>query len=294
VAIRKPGQMTSNNSNAATKRIRTEYMKKFRDPKWETFSKCYEDSLKYRLTRRLLEQTHRPLFGDGWDSGSDSSGRSSPRLRGAAETSNSKPPTSSSESKYESAGVQEPVEPQVNGDVHSDSAVASAPESSQPVENGYQQITDNGLTDVVTRRSQRHRAPRSEPSYPRRELDTDDSTDSVLRKPTRAKSQPPASAKERASNRDNRRSFIRYDWAERSMEARERRRPNMRASVSAGEIHRADVGVQTRRESEKRGKTSDRRRARSADLEKSRRSELTVADDRWMTEYMRCFSARLR
>ncbi|MEQ2167739.1 hypothetical protein GOODEAATRI_007137, partial [Goodea atripinnis] len=40
----------------------------------------------------------------------------------------------------------------------------------------------------------------------------------------------------------------------------------------------------------------DRRRARSADLEKTRRSQLTMAanDDRWMTEYMRCFSARLR
>ncbi|KAL6481852.1 hypothetical protein MHYP_G00099320 [Metynnis hypsauchen] len=285
--------MTSNN-NAVTKRIRTEYMKKFRDPKWETFSKCYEDSVKYRLTRRLLEQTHRPLFGEGWDSGSDSSGRSSPKLRGAAETSNSKPHTSSSDSKYENAALQEPLETQVNGEVHTDAAASSAPENSRPVENGYQHLTDNGLSEVVARRSQRHRAPRSEPSYPHRELDTDDSTDSVLRKPTRAKSQPPASAKERGSNRDNRRSSIRYDWAERSMEARERRRPNMRASVSAGEIHRADVGVQTRRESEKRGKTSDRRRARSADLEKSRRSELAVVDDRWMTEYMRCFSARLR
>lgn len=55
-------------------------MKKFRDPKWETFSKCYEDSLKYRLTRRLMEHSHRPWVWDGWDSGSDSSGWSTPRL----------------------------------------------------------------------------------------------------------------------------------------------------------------------------------------------------------------------
>ncbi|XP_066505495.1 centriole, cilia and spindle-associated protein [Hoplias malabaricus] len=287
-------EMTSNN-NAVTKRVRTEYMKKFRDPKWETFSKCYEDSLKYRLTRRLLEQTHRPLFGDGWDSGSDSSGRSSPRLTGTAETSNSKPhAASATESRHEDTAVQEPVEPQLNGELHTDTAPAStsAPESSQPVENGS--VTENGPSERIVKRSQRPRAPRSEPSFPRRELDTDESTDSQLRKPIRAKSQPPGSEKERVSNRDNRRSFIRYDWSERSMEARERRRPNIRASVSAGEIHRADVGVQTRRESEKRGKTSDRRRARSADLEKSRRSGLAVADDRWMTEYMRCFSARLR
>lgn len=63
-----------------TKKVRTEYMKKFRDPKWETFSKCYEDSVKYRLTRRVIEHSHKPWFWEGWDSGSDSSGWSTPRL----------------------------------------------------------------------------------------------------------------------------------------------------------------------------------------------------------------------
>lgn len=63
-----------------TKKIRTEYMKKFKDPKWETFSKCYEDSLKYRLTRRVIEHSHKPWFWEGWDSGSESSGWSTPRL----------------------------------------------------------------------------------------------------------------------------------------------------------------------------------------------------------------------
>lgn len=63
-----------------TKKVRTEYMKKFRDPKWETFSKCYEDSLKYRLTRRVMEHSHKPWFWEGWDSCSDSSGWSTPRL----------------------------------------------------------------------------------------------------------------------------------------------------------------------------------------------------------------------
>lgn len=67
-------------SAMVTKKIRTEYMKKFRDPKWETFSKCYEDSLKYRLTRRVMEHSHKPWFWEGWDSCSDSSGWSTPRL----------------------------------------------------------------------------------------------------------------------------------------------------------------------------------------------------------------------
>ncbi|XP_053532253.1 centriole, cilia and spindle-associated protein isoform X2 [Ictalurus punctatus] len=265
-------------SNAAAKKVRTEYMKKFREPKWETFSKCYQDSVKYRLSRRVMEQTHRPLFADSWDSGSDSSGRSSPGVRGDRSTESSNPHPCSSESAET---------PKVNTEQDTD----TPGQNSHPVENGYQHVAANGPSELGVR--QRHRAPRSEPGVPRRELDTDESTDSTLRKPIRAKSQPPASAAERTSNRDNRRSNIRYDWTERSMEAREKRRLNMKGSASAGEIHRADVGVQTRRDSEKH-RASERRRARSADLEKLRRSELSAAGDRWITEYMRCFSARLR
>lgn len=61
-----------------TKRIRSEYMKKFKDPKWETYSKCYEEMLKYRLTRRLLEHTHNPWFWSGPDSDTDSAETSPP------------------------------------------------------------------------------------------------------------------------------------------------------------------------------------------------------------------------
>ncbi|XP_016395762.1 centriole, cilia and spindle-associated protein [Sinocyclocheilus rhinocerous] len=281
----------STNNNMMSKKIRTEYMKKFRDPKWETFSKCYEDSVKYRLTRRLMEQTHRPFFVDGWDSGSDSSGGSSPKLQ-EGNVSNAKHYTSSSESKNENAEVLDSWKPQVNGEVHTDTSATV--ESSRPLENGYKDVAPNGPSESNPKRRQRRRAPRSDPCYPNKELDSDESQLSVSRKPSRAKSQPPGNTKERTSNRDNRRSFIHYDWAERHIETRDRRTPNMRASMSAGEIHRADVGVQTRREAKKGGRSSERRRAQSADPEKSRRSALSVADERWMTEYMRCFSARLR
>ncbi|XP_051558259.1 centriole, cilia and spindle-associated protein-like isoform X2 [Myxocyprinus asiaticus] len=282
----------SNNNNMMSKKIRTEYMKKFQDPKWETFSKCYEDSVKYRLTRRVMEQTHRPLFGDGWDSGSNSSGRSSPKMQ-EVNNSNAKHYTSSSESKNETAEVRKSWKPQVNGEVHTDTSASS--ESSAPVENGYKGAkTTNGPSESVPRHRQRHRAPRSELCYPNRDLDSDESHLPVLRKPSRANSQPPGNTKVRTPNRDNRWSFTRHDWAERHIETRDRKTPNIRASMSAGEIHRADVGVQTRRESEKHGRGLDHRRSRSADLVKCRRSELSVADERWMTEYMRCFSARLR
>ncbi|KAJ0051097.1 hypothetical protein NL108_013832, partial [Boleophthalmus pectinirostris] len=65
-----------------TKKVRTEYMKKFKDPRWDSFSKCYEDCVKYRLTRRVMEGAHRPWFWEGWESSSESSGWSTPLGRG--------------------------------------------------------------------------------------------------------------------------------------------------------------------------------------------------------------------
>lgn len=104
----------SSNNKAVARKIRSEYMKKFRDPKWDTFSKNYEDSVKYRVTRRVMEQTHKPLFWDGWDSGSDSSGRSSPKLRESLEPVLAKLQTPL-ESRSENEEAQEVVEPAVNG-----------------------------------------------------------------------------------------------------------------------------------------------------------------------------------
>ncbi|XP_073334901.1 centriole, cilia and spindle-associated protein [Pagrus major] len=285
-----------------TKKIRTEYMKKFRDPKWETFSKCYEDSLKYRLTRRVMEHSHKPWFWEGWDSGSDSSGWSTPRLTRNKIVPLSLPPPTSSEVKQRlsSPGPKPPEDGETEGGAGEAAAVDAAPAA--VVENGVNDTsagsmiaaanssgpsddteTDNGPADTPSsdgepvnpapKRRHRRRTPRSEPGH--RDSSHDDKP-VVVRKPPRAKSQPPISSKE------IRRSSSRLDWTERHTEVR--RTPN----------ETTDACVQTRRDSDKRGSNLDRRRARSADLEKMRRSQLTVVDDRWMTEYMRCFSARLR
>lgn len=56
-------------------------MKKFKDPKWETYGKCYENLLSYRLSRRMLEQTHNPWFWDECESDTESSGKSTPQER---------------------------------------------------------------------------------------------------------------------------------------------------------------------------------------------------------------------
>uniref|UniRef100_A0A8C9EGM8 Centriole, cilia and spindle associated protein n=1 Tax=Pavo cristatus TaxID=9049 RepID=A0A8C9EGM8_PAVCR len=66
------------------RRVKTEYMKRFKEPKWESCGACYLELLRYRLSRRLLEQAHRPWLWDGWEqdsvggSGSSTAGSPSP------------------------------------------------------------------------------------------------------------------------------------------------------------------------------------------------------------------------
>lgn len=304
-----------------TKKVRTEYMKKFKDPKWETFSKCYEDSLKYRLTRRVMEHSHKPWFWEGWDSSSDSSGWSTPRLtrNRVAPLSVAPPDTSEVTQKLmelktgpgprQSSDGQEPeVEPGGGGggdgpttgnrEIIEAAVVENGPRKANvnvaavpPIVNGFHSdvTTDNGPIDSVSsdgdviqpkpRQRPRRRVPRSEPTKRDASHGNDkpaaglsrDVNPAVVRKAPRAKSQPPASSKER------------LDWSQTQVEAR--RTPN--------DSHTSDACIQTGRPRTGHH-SSGMRRARSADLDKIRKSQLAVVDERWTTEYMRCFSARLR
>lgn len=293
-----------------TKKVRTEYMKKFRDPRWDTFSKCYEDSLRYRLTRRVMEHSHKPWFWEGWDSGSESSGWSTPRLSRNKIVPLSLPPTTATEAKHRSpspgdtvppvgaeseagggeaaaedppptAVVENGVQEAGSGDAATVTADAAAPSSRPPAESD----TDNGPADTPSsdgepsdppapppgRRHRRRQGPGSEPGRP----DSSPPPPPVTRKPPRAKSQPAISTK------DSRRTSSRVE----GQQGAELRR-------TANHSNTSDACVQTRRH--KRSSDPERRRSRSADLEKLRSSQLTVASDHWVTEYMRCFSARLR
>ncbi|XP_072121491.1 centriole, cilia and spindle-associated protein-like [Mobula birostris] len=65
-----------------TKRMKTEYMKKFKGPKWDNCGSCYSDLVQYRNMRRILEQAHIPFVWTGWDTSSNSSsGASTPRVQ---------------------------------------------------------------------------------------------------------------------------------------------------------------------------------------------------------------------
>ncbi|XP_010887529.2 centriole, cilia and spindle-associated protein [Esox lucius] len=296
-----------------SKKIRTEYMKKFKEPKWETFSKCYEESVKYRLTRRVMEHAHKPLwFWEGWDTstGSDSSasGRSTPKMRNKVVPVDVRPETPSLKSELRES--PEPKHPFVNGELELEAKeftlLDALPPTAVVIENGSlndpdegavgeaaaqnrmaaESTTDEGPAEKTSSDEEpakepkrRHRTPRAELCH--RDGSRDEIRPGPVRKPSRAKSQPPALTTEK----ENQRSSARLDWSERQASSARR---------STNESRTSDTFVQSRRGSNKRATNLDRRRARSADLEKIRQAELTVVDDRWMTEYMRCFSARLR
>lgn len=287
-----------------TKKARTEYMKKFKDPKWDSFFQCYEDSLKYRLSRRMMEGAHRPWFVGGWESSSESSGLSTPLGRGnrVGPMSTAPPDTAevtqrlmelrTSPRLKRCSGSEEPGEEPGGGGGNGRKAEATVVENG-PSEalandsatvnlNGFHNDTptDNGPIDSASsdgeilrpadrpRQRPRRRPPRSETAQNLREGMV---CDAVGRK-ARAKSQPPTSSRDRE----------RLDWTQTHMEAR--RTPN--------NSHTSDACIQTGRP--KTGLKSLMRRARSADLEKIRKNQLSVADSPWVTEYMRCFSARVR
>ncbi|XP_056441872.1 centriole, cilia and spindle-associated protein [Gadus chalcogrammus] len=281
-----------------TKKLRcTEYMKKFREPKWETFSKCYEDSLRYRLTRRVMEHSHKPWVWNGWDRVSDSSGGSTPRPSRREIAPLSVVPQMHSEvrgrdrlSKFEPPPEPKPPFRGVDAEVkarETDTSLAGSrpgvrarrgPTKEALSSTGPSETTetDAGPLDSSDQEPTRP-GPRRRPRRPPAALHHGGSGDEsgAVRKPSRAKSQPSLVAKETLQRSG------RHHWLDAKQQVQGR--------VTA------DACVQTtRRSSDKRASNPERRRARSADLEKTQRSELTVVDSHWVTEYMRCFSARLR
>lgn len=46
--------------------VKSEYMKRYQQPRWDELAPCYRELLHYRLGRRLLEQAHAPWLWDAW------------------------------------------------------------------------------------------------------------------------------------------------------------------------------------------------------------------------------------
>ncbi|KAF3686299.1 Centriole, cilia and spindle-associated protein [Channa argus] len=281
-----------------TKRIRSEYMKKFKDPKWETYSKCYEEMLKYRLTRRLLEYTHNPWFWSGSDSDSDSGGRSPPppptKNQVGSETSRDR---TQAKLECERVGEDRPKEQQTRPAGSVPRIPLEEEEEVVPAAHGQRSQLDGASeTRVPAKDEEEHRGSKE------REANTG-GPQPQQSKPTKSSQQPRHSQKVRVAPsrqsrkdiKERRHPFALYASGEKDADIAARKTHNVGAAASTTEIHESALRAKTRREVERQIQTqrTERRRAKSADLGKARKL-VQPEFNPWLTEYMRCFSDRSR
>ncbi|MCJ8730445.1 hypothetical protein PDJAM_G00184750 [Pangasius djambal] len=256
-----------------TKRIRSEYMKKFKDPKWETYAKCYEDLVNYRLSRRLLEQTHNPWFWDERGSDTESSGKCTPqeRTKDYRVQKEEEAPTAET-AVHEEHGAEEAREPDTS------------------------QIRVQITEDVKPQEKEEEKGTALYPAAPVIPPETFPCVQTNMKskprqsyKPTRTKAKHHIT---KDIDKESRHPFAMYGSGDRQADMASKRTHNVGPAASTKEIHESALRAKTRREVEKQMKRLNKQRAKSADLEKLNKSKLVPDYNPWMTEYMRCFSAR--
>ncbi|XP_071344206.1 centriole, cilia and spindle-associated protein [Trachinotus anak] len=299
-----------------TKKIRSEYMKKFKDPKWETYTKCYEEMLKYRLTRRLLEHTHNPWFWSGSDSDSDSGGRSPPtaKIQVRAE-----PPGTGAEAELEEcegrrADRQQEQHTRASGPIprlHLQEDEEEEQEENVSAGQSAGGSQQDGARE--TRVPEEEREEQGASSKASKQLSVshregDQERDTGRQQPHRSKPskyskqtwssqrvRPASSRQPRRDSKESRHPFALYGSGEKDADIAGRKTHNVGPVASTTEIHESALRAKTRRQVERQIQTqrTERRRAKSADLDKTRKLAQPEFNP-WLTEYMRCFSARSR
>ncbi|KAL7987578.1 hypothetical protein Chor_006497 [Crotalus horridus] len=273
--------------------VKSEYMKCFKEPKWEACGPCYHELLRYRLSRRLLEQAHRPWFWDDWEqdgslNGSGGSG-SSPSSQGT-----SSPPVVRQPEEEAARPAGETEVP--GGDLGLDRIgapgedEASRPAPAEPP--GGPEIDDQEQSKgkAVVKKDERKTARKGIGS----------STSCPQKQPLSQKS-----ASGRQGDRSGAKSpqrtettlgikhpFALYGWGEKQTDTGSQKTHNVRASASVNEIHESALRAKNRRQVEKR--KLPQRRIHTAEVERTWRTKPSGPDNPWMTEYMRCYSARAR
>uniref|UniRef100_A0A7M4FLP0 Centriole, cilia and spindle associated protein n=1 Tax=Crocodylus porosus TaxID=8502 RepID=A0A7M4FLP0_CROPO len=250
------------------RRVKTEYMKRYKEPKWESCGACYLELLRYRLSRRLLEQAHRPWLWDGWEQGSAGSGSGSPSPSPSPSPPGSaSPPSGSTPCPRHAAGgaAAWPAPcPRLWW--------AEAPEAEGENQEKAAEQTAIKETDKSTSRAGQR---------PSRSALSSRNDRKSIKSPQRTE-----------APKENKHPFALYGWGEKQTDTGSQKTHNVCASASVHEIHESALRAKNRRQMEKR--KLSQRRVRSADVEKTWRTKSSPPDNPWMTEYMRCYSARAR
>ncbi|XP_044531905.1 centriole, cilia and spindle-associated protein [Gracilinanus agilis] len=261
-------------------KVKSEYMKRYKDPKWDTCGPCYRELLHYRLSRRLLEQTHNPWLWDGWgpssnsdDSSSSGGGGASTPLGPQGASAPSPPPTPlKPEREGEELGVEEK-----GAEASEDEDVASPPETPEK--------------DTQEKNKQQMEVKKQQIEVKDKLMDnTDHPRQRALLSGTEKKT---AKSPQRPSKtKEVKHPFALYGWGEKQTDTGSQKTHNVCASASEKQIHESALRAKNRRQVEKRKLVNQRQRAYSVDVQKPRRSKPSSSDSPWMTEYMRCYSAR--
>ncbi|XP_015283794.1 PREDICTED: centriole, cilia and spindle-associated protein [Gekko japonicus] len=258
--------------------VKSEYMKRYKEPKWEACGPCYQELLRYRLSRRLLEQAHRPWFWDGWEQDSASASGGSPSPPGT-----SSPPAAQQREEEAAVTAEVPGEPHPGrldgvGETCRASLRGSEEEEQEKAEEKAEIKEPEKKSAGKERNSSTSHQPGSSPS---RSALTSRGDRRQAKSPQRT--ERPKGAKH---------PFALYGWGEKQTDTGSQKTHNVCASASANEIHESALRAKNRRQVEKR--KLSQRRIHSAEVERTWRTKSSGPDNPWMTEYMRCYSARAR
>ncbi|XP_062067030.1 centriole, cilia and spindle-associated protein [Lepus europaeus] len=267
--------------------VKSEYMKRYQEPRWDEYGPCYRELLHYRLGRRLLEQAHAPWLWDDWGpGGSSDDSASSSATSGAGRPAAPAPrcAPASPPPPAEPAALEEPArrarEPAEEQDTEARDAEAQEAEDAtvpalpaKDVEGKPEQPTKTKETDKL--------AVSVEPRQPPSALFARGNR-KVAKSPQRSSSKI----------KENRHPFALYGWGEKQMDTGSQKTHNVCASAPVHEIHESALRAKNRRQVEKRRLVAQRQRAHSVEVEKTRKGKASSSENPWMTEYMRCYSAR--
>ncbi|XP_031316700.2 centriole, cilia and spindle-associated protein [Camelus dromedarius] len=258
--------------------VKSEYMKRYQEPSWDEYGPCYRALRHYRLSRRLREQAHEPWPSDDWgparasdDSAASSSSSSSSGAGGhAPQCARASPPPPPAEL----AAREGPEQRERRAREEQGAEAAEEPAlPALPVKD----VKEKRLRTKETVRLPSSTKPRLRPSA------------LLARRSRKAAKNPQRSS---SKIRENKHPFALYGWGEKQTDTGSQKTHNVCASAPVHEIHESALRARNRRQVEKRRLVAQRQGAHSADVEKARRVPPPSPDNPWMTEYMRCYSAR--
>ncbi|XP_061846950.1 centriole, cilia and spindle-associated protein isoform X2 [Colius striatus] len=188
------------------RRVKTEYMKRFKEPQWESCGACYLELLHYRLSRRLLEQAHRPWLWDGWEQDSGGGG-------GSSTAGSPSPPAAAQEEEAAAAAVRAP----------SEAGQASPEKEREDQEKQQKEEQEKTLEHTSVKETDKTSRTGRRPSQ------------SAL--PSRNDRRSAKSPPKTDAPKENKHPFALYGWGERQTDTGSQKTHNVCASASANECY---------------------------------------------------------